>query len=264
VSIGQDVFRAVAEFILPLAGNQLSAHEVVEIGFESDSSQCNDDAQIFESFEFALQIRSAVGQFRGQRLVVGRRAAGSSGYVEIMQNKPVVSIDCRRLTGKSRCVEHRVHKVAGSVSGERAPGAIGAVGAWSKSEHKDAGMGIAEAGNGLAPVLAVAVSAALLAGNLLAIQDEARTARAGDDFGIQNLEPVRDRHSSNCICLCVFVRVERAPSPAAVVVAVALAVVLASAFRAATSCRRGVAFAAEFRGRGVPATQPASLGYFSG
>jgi hypothetical protein len=45
------------------------------------------------------------------------------------------------------------------------------VGAGSESEHQDAGMGIAEAGNGLAPVLTVAVSAALLAGNALAIFD---------------------------------------------------------------------------------------------
>jgi len=43
------------------------------------------------------------------------------------------------------------------------------VGAGSESENEDAGMGIAEAGNGLAPVLAVAVGAALLAGDLLAV-----------------------------------------------------------------------------------------------
>src|SRR4029077_11424492 len=92
-------------------------------------------------------------------------------------------------------VQHRIHEVAGSVSGERAAGASGAVGAGSKSENEDAGMGIAEAGNGLAPILAVAVSAALLAGNLLAIHDQARTKRAADDFRIQNLEPVGEGHS---------------------------------------------------------------------
>jgi hypothetical protein len=91
-------------------------------------------------------------------------------------------------------MQHWIHEVARGVSGEGAPGAIGAVGAGSESKHQDARIGIAETGNRLAPVLAVAVSAALLAGDLLAIHDQTRTARAGDDFGVQNLEPVRDRH----------------------------------------------------------------------
>src|SRR6266404_2775497 len=68
-------------------------------------------------------------------------------------------------------------------------------------------MGIAEAGNGLAPVLAVAVSAALLVGNLLAIRDQTRTKRAADNFRIQNLEPVGNGHPSSlylvvCFCSC--------------------------------------------------------------
>src|SRR6266404_10003368 len=99
-SIGQDVFRAVAKFVPPLAGDQLSSLQVVEIGFESDSSQGNDDPQIFQPFEFAFQERSAVGQFLGQRLVGGRRAARGGGDVKTVQNKPVVSVGCHRLTGK--------------------------------------------------------------------------------------------------------------------------------------------------------------------
>ncbi len=128
----------MAEFILALAGDQFSSLQIVEIGFESDSSQGNDDAQIFQSFE--------------------------------------------------------LHEVAGGVAGKGAAGAIGAVRAGSESEHEDAGMGIAESGNGLSPVLVVAVSAALLAGNLLAILDQTRAERAGNDFRIQNIKPVRKGH----------------------------------------------------------------------
>jgi len=95
-------------------------------------------------------------------------------------------------------VQHRVHEVARSVSGERAAGAIGTVGAGSEPEHEDTGVGISEAGNGFAPVLAVAVSATLLAGDLLAIHDQTRATSAGDDLSVQNLEPVRDGHFEFC------------------------------------------------------------------
>ena len=182
--MGQGVFGAVAEFIIPLAGDQLSSLQEVEIGIERDSSQGNDDAQIFQSLDLAFQKGSAVGQFPGQRLVAGRRAANGGGDVKIVQNQPIVPIRRRRLTGKSGFVQHRVHKVAGGISGEGAAGAIGAVGAGSESEHQDSGMGISEAGNRLAPVLPVAISAALLAGNSLAIRDQTRTAPASDDFGV--------------------------------------------------------------------------------
>ena len=104
----------------------------------------------------------------------------------------------RGLIGEAGFVQNWVHKIAGGVSGKRAAGAIGAVGAGSESEHEDARMRIAEARDGLAPVFAVAVSAALLAGDLLAIQDQPRTARAGHDFGVQNLEPVGKRHFVIC------------------------------------------------------------------
>ncbi len=186
----------MAESILPLADDQFSSLQIFEIGVESDSSQSNDDAQVSKSLDFALQKRSAVGQFLGQRLVVWRRAASGGGDVKIAQNKPIASVSGRGLIRKSGFVQHRVHEFAGGVSGERAAGAIGTVGAGSESEHQDAGMGIAEAGNGLAPVFAVAVSAALLAGNALAIRDQTRTARAGDDFRIQDLEPGGQGHAA--------------------------------------------------------------------
>jgi hypothetical protein len=83
-------------------------------------------------------------------------------------------------------VQHGIHEFAGGVSGKRATGAIGTVGAGRESEHEHAGMRIAEAGNGFAPVLVFAVSAALLACNLLAIHNQTRTARTGNDFGVQN------------------------------------------------------------------------------
>src|SRR5260370_23875908 len=126
----------MAEFILALAGDQFSSLQIVEIGFESDSSQGNDDAQIFQSFELAFEIWSAVGQFLGQGLVARRGAASGGSDVESGQSKPVVTGGRRRLTSKPRFVQHRVHEVAGGVAGKRAAGAIGAVRAGRESEHE--------------------------------------------------------------------------------------------------------------------------------
>src|SRR5258708_40179308 len=88
--MGQGVFSSVAEFILPFTGDHFSSLQVIEIGLEPDSPQSNDNAQIFQPFEFALQKRSAVGQFGGQRLFAGRRTAGGGGYLKIVKNKPLV------------------------------------------------------------------------------------------------------------------------------------------------------------------------------
>jgi hypothetical protein len=62
-------------------------------------------------------------------------------------------------------------------------------GGWSDDEH--ARLGIAEVGDGLAPVLSVTVGAALLARDLFAVGDEARAAGAGHDFVVQDGEPMR-------------------------------------------------------------------------
>src|SRR4029077_10501144 len=184
--------------MLTLAGDQVLSPEIVEISLESNSSQRNNDAQIFQSFEFAFQKRGAVGKFLRQRLIVRRSAACRGSDVEAGQHLAVAASGCSGLTGESGFVQYWIHEVAGSVSGERTAGAIGAMGAGSESEDEDAGMGITKAGNGLSPVLAVAVRPALLAANLLAILDQTATSRAGDDFAVQDREPVSDRHLLHC------------------------------------------------------------------
>src|SRR5258708_32886206 len=119
--MGQGVFSSVAEFILPFTGDHFSSLQVIEIGLEPDSPQSNDNAQIFQPFEFALQKRSAVGQFGGQRPVAGRRTAGGGGYIKIVKNKPGVRIGRRRLTSEPRFGGDRGHGGAGGGSGRQAP-----------------------------------------------------------------------------------------------------------------------------------------------
>jgi hypothetical protein len=86
-------------------------------------------------------------------------------------------------------VQHGIHEIAGSVAGERASGAIGAVSAGSESHDQNAGQRIAESGNGLAPVFPVAIGTALLAGDLLAISDQTGAASAGDHVLVENGKP---------------------------------------------------------------------------
>jgi hypothetical protein len=61
------------------------------------------------------------------------------------------------------------------------------VGTRRQAENHDAGIGIAKPRHRFSPVIMIAVSAALLARNLLAIFDEPRTQSASDDFVVEIL-----------------------------------------------------------------------------
>jgi hypothetical protein len=57
--------------------------------------------------------------------------------------------------------------------------------AGSKSEQKDAGITVAEAGDGLAPIIPIEVGAALLTRDGCAVFYEPRTATTIDEFAVQ-------------------------------------------------------------------------------
>ncbi len=103
--------------------------------------------------------------------------------------EPVVAVRRIRLIGESGFVEDRVHEFAGGIAGEGTPGAIGTVGSGSETEHEHAGVGISEAGDGLAPVFAITIGAAFLARDALAIFDEAGAKGASDDFAVEDGKP---------------------------------------------------------------------------
>ncbi len=111
------------------------------------------------------------------------------GDVEILQLKAVTALRRVGLIGKSRLVQNRIHEFAGGIAGERASGAVRAVGSGREAEHQDTRVGIAEARNRLSPILPIEVGAALLARDSLAIFDQARTAGAGNHFAIQLIKP---------------------------------------------------------------------------
>src|ERR1022692_4334369 len=125
-------------------------------------------------------------QLLRKRLVGGWSAADRGCDVQIFQRESIVAIGGVGLIGESGFIEHREHEFAGGIPREGASGAVGAMRTGSQTHDEYARSGIAETGHGLAPVLAVAISAALLAGHLLAIDDQARAASAGNDFPVEN------------------------------------------------------------------------------
>jgi len=90
-----------------------------------------------------------------------------------------------RLAGKTGPVHSRVQRIAGAVAGEHSPGAIGTVRARRQSHHPQAGVPVAEAGDGFAPVRPVAVGASLFTGYLLTPGHQSRAGAAGDEHLIQ-------------------------------------------------------------------------------
>ena len=91
----------------------------------------------------------------------------------------------RRLRGEAGAVQHAIEKMTGAIAGERAAGAIGAMRARRQAENQHPRVHIAKARYWLGPIVAIAIGAALLAPDLLAIFTQPRTAGAGDEFAIQ-------------------------------------------------------------------------------
>ena len=73
----------------------------------------------------------------------------------------------RRLIREACAKKRLVQKIAGTVAGEHASRAVAAVRRGSKAENQQFGAGIAEARNGLAPVVPIAKGAPLGSRHLL-------------------------------------------------------------------------------------------------
>jgi hypothetical protein len=103
------------------------------------------------------------------------------------QLEPVVAIGGIGLVGKSGFMQDGEHELAGSIAGEGASSAVGAVRTGGQAQDEHSRIGIAEAGHRFAPIFAVAVSPAFLAGHLFAIRNQPRTAGASDDFVVRTV-----------------------------------------------------------------------------
>ena len=92
------------------------------------------------------------------------------------------------MVGEAGIVEGLVEEIAGAVASEDAAGAVGAVCTGGEADDDEAGFGIAERGDGAAPVDFVAVGAALGLGDGLAVFAEAGALVAVDDLFLEVLQ----------------------------------------------------------------------------
>lgn len=179
---GGAVFEIVAEGEGGAAVDVAVGFEDVEVDVEGDLAEGNDDFEIGEELEFALEPGAAVAEFLGGGFVAGRGAVGGGGDVEVVELESVLAGDGDGLGGEAGLVEHAVQDVAGAVAGEHAAGAVGAMGSGGEAEDEDAGVGVAERGDGASPIGLITVGAALEFRNFRSVRAEAGTAATSYDF----------------------------------------------------------------------------------
>ena len=92
------------------------------------------------------------------------------------------------LVGETGAVKHAVQEISGTIAGEDAAGAVGAVRGGRETNDQEPGPAGAEGRNRFTPVLLIAVGAALYLGHMAAVVDEPRTLLAGYDLRLQNVE----------------------------------------------------------------------------
>src|ERR1019366_8710903 len=170
--------------------------QVIEIGIEANLAQRNHNFDILEDAQFAIEEGRAISEFRGQRLVAGRRAANGRGNVTVHQLQSVVAMLGIWLRCEANLVQNGIHEFSRRIPRKGTAGTVGAVGPRRQSQHQHAGLGIAEPRYWPRPIFAIAIGTAPLTANLLAIGYQTRTLGAVHNFFIQYGES--GSHPSHC------------------------------------------------------------------
>jgi len=178
---------AVGERVGGSRGDGAALLQDFEVGVPGDFSEGQDGARL-EDFQFAEEIVAAIRDFGGERLVGGRGTANGGGDVGVFQFEAVVAADGSGLIGEAGFVEGCEEKIAGTVAGEDAAGAVAAVSGGGEPENEELRVRIAETGDGSAPISPIAEGAAFFLGDFFAVDNEARALATGDDFLIQDAE----------------------------------------------------------------------------
>src|SRR3990170_8952241 len=118
----QAVVRAVPE---PVRQN-LEAERLQDGGVRDDPERQH-YRPARERLELALEINVARCNLGGQRLVVRRQTLDRVRDAAALESQPVVGGDGFGALGKAEAVKRLIQQNAGVVSGERPPGAVGAV-----------------------------------------------------------------------------------------------------------------------------------------
>src|SRR5579871_3745132 len=81
----------VAEQEVRAARDEASLFENRQKKIEGDTAQRHHHAEVRKEVQFGVEPRTAVAQFRGSRLVIGRRAVSGGGDPRIEQLQAVLS-----------------------------------------------------------------------------------------------------------------------------------------------------------------------------
>ena len=156
-AVGKEVLGGVGEGEGGTALDDSLLEEMGEVAIPGDFAEADDDANFGQGGDFGGEMGGAVADFLRGGLVAGRGAADDGADPELAELEAVVAMEGDGFAGEAELVEDGVHEVAGAVAGEGAAGAVGSVGTGGEAEDENAGVGIAEAGDGFGPVFLIAV-----------------------------------------------------------------------------------------------------------
>ena len=123
--------------------------------------------------------------FPWRRFIVRRSATRDRADVGVNESKTIFARDGCGLVRKSGAIKLFVKKIAGAIAGEHAPGAIRAVRRGSEADDQELRVRIAESRDRPAPILLIAIRAALGACDFFAVANQARTFAALNDLSVE-------------------------------------------------------------------------------
>ena len=190
-TVGEKILGTMGEAILGPAGDDAGFEQEGKVTIEGDLSEADDDTDARQGLDFGGEVRGAVADLLGERLVARRGAAYDGGYPGVSQLEAVGAVEGARFAGEAEFMQDGVHEVAGAVAGEGSAGSVGSVGPGGEAEDEDSCPGVAKARDGTGPVGLVDIGAAFGFADSAAVFAKARAALAGDDGPMNPLEELR-------------------------------------------------------------------------
>jgi hypothetical protein len=162
-------------------------------GFE-EGSECNLPQGDYhmerrQKLQLLAQIRPAVFQFLGKRLVLRRSTAESRGHEALIEPEPVVSAQGAGLVCKARGVQRFKEPVPTPVAGEHSARSISPMGCRCQPDDKQSRISVSECRNRTTPILLVPEATHSFAGHALTPLHEARALSTPDDGPLEFLKP---------------------------------------------------------------------------
>jgi hypothetical protein len=194
--VGQLVLGSVAEGEGGATLDDTFVEEMRKVSVPGDLAEADDDADFGQRCDLCGEVGGTVADLLRRGFVAGRGAADDRANPDLAQFEAVVAADGGGFAGQAELMEDRVHEVSGAIAGEGAARPIGSVGSGCEAQDEDAGVGVAESGNGFGPVFLVAIGLATDFADAADVVDEPGTAGATGDGLLQLIENGKERFGS--------------------------------------------------------------------